>query len=72
MTPEIENAIRAQTKRCTDEITAAMSAKPKPGWNAVVPPILRKHHEKIKPLGVSLVAFVSTIGRMNGRYGVES
>jgi len=49
-----------------------MKARPKPKWNSVVPPILKKHHAKIEPMGVSLVAFVSRIGRMNGRYGVES
>ncbi|CAH5274138.1 hypothetical protein AI2623V1_4150 [Klebsiella oxytoca] len=37
-----------------------------------MPPILRKHYEKVRPMGVSLVKFVSVIGRMNGRYGVES
>lgn len=73
MTPEEkENALRAQARRCAEEITKAMSAKPKPKWNEVVPPILKKHHEKIKPMGISLTAFVSSIGRMNGRYGVES
>ncbi|HBR8097440.1 TPA: hypothetical protein L9493_000939 [Klebsiella variicola subsp. variicola] len=69
---EKENALRAQARRCAEEITKAMSAKPKPKWNAVCPPILRKHYEKVKPMGVSLVKFVSVIGRMNGRYGVES
>ncbi|EMF4895193.1 hypothetical protein ACM0N9_003057 [Klebsiella pneumoniae] len=74
MTPEEkENALRAQARRCAEEITKAMSLKPKPKWNAVCPPpILRKHYEKVKPMGVSLVKFVSSIGRMNGRYGVES
>lgn len=36
------------------------------------PPILRKHYEKVKPMGISLVKFVSVIGRLSGRYGVES
>ncbi|AXH86234.1 hypothetical protein DVH14_14845 [Escherichia coli] len=74
MTPEEkENALRAQARRCAEEITKAMSVKPKPKWNAVCPPpILRKHYEKVKPMGVSLVKFVSVIGRMNERYGVES
>ncbi|MDU6583927.1 MAG: hypothetical protein E6503_09130 [Klebsiella michiganensis] len=73
MTPEEkENALRAQARRCAEEITKAMSVKPKPKWNAVCPPILRKHYEKVKPMGISLTAFVSSIGRMNGRYGVES
>ncbi|EPT3100481.1 hypothetical protein ACVQD4_002060 [Citrobacter freundii] len=49
---------------------SAQAGKPK--WNAVVPPIIKKHHQKIAPLGISLVAFVSSIGRMQGRYGVES
>lgn len=73
MTPEEkENALRAQARRCAEEITKAMSVKPKPKWSAVCPPILRKHHEKVKPMGVSLVKFVSVIGRLSGRYGVES
>ena len=73
MTPEEkENALRAQARRCAEEITKAMSVKPKPKWSAVCPPILRKHYEKVKLMGVSLVKFVSVIGRMNGRYGVES
>ncbi|HCT4297073.1 TPA: hypothetical protein OT075_000063 [Klebsiella quasipneumoniae] len=72
MTPEIENVMRNQGRQCVDEIRRALKAKPKPKWNAVCPPILRKHYEKVKPMGVSLVKFVSVIGRMNGRYGVES
>ncbi len=39
MTPEEkENALRAQARRCAEELTKAMSAKPKPKWNAVCPP----------------------------------
>lgn len=38
MTPELENAVRAQARRCAEEITKAMSVKPKPKWNAVCPP----------------------------------
>ena len=72
MTPEQENAIRAQGRKCVDEIRQALKARPKPKWNVVVPPILKKHHQKIAPLGISLVAFPSSIGRMQGRYGVES
>ncbi|WP_326928876.1 hypothetical protein [Citrobacter sp. RHBSTW-00881] len=73
MTPaEQENAIRAQAKRCTEELKAALKQKPKPKWNDVCPPILRKHYEKVKPFGISLVKFNSVIGRLNGRYGVES
>lgn len=71
-TPEIENAIRAQGRKCVDEIRQAMKAWPKPKWNDIVPAILKRHHKKIEPMGVSLVAFVSSIGRMQGRYGVES
>lgn len=72
MTQEQENAIRAQGRKCVDEIRQALKARPKPKWNVVVPPILKKHHQKIAPMGISLVAFVSSIGRMNGIYGVES
>lgn len=72
MTPEQDNAGRAQGRKCVAEIVQTMKCRPKPKWNAVVPPNIRKHHQKIAPLGISLVAFVSSIGRMNGRYGVES
>lgn len=72
MTPEQENAIRAQGRKCVDEIRQALKAKPKPKWNVVVPPFLKKHHQKIAHMGISLVAFVSSIGRMQGRYGIES
>lgn len=72
MNQETENAIQAQAKRCSDEIRKAMKVKPKPNWNETVPPILKKHHEKIKPLGITLLEFVGKIGRMNGRFRVES
>ncbi len=39
MTPEEqENILRAQARRCAEELTKAMSVKPKPKWNAVCPP----------------------------------
>ncbi|MDM3311212.1 MULTISPECIES: hypothetical protein [Citrobacter] len=72
MNQETENAIQAQAKRCSDEIRKAMKVKPKLNWNETVPPILKKHHEKIKPLGITLLEFVGKIRRMNGRFGVES
>ncbi|ELM6924794.1 hypothetical protein WE580_14045 [Citrobacter freundii] len=72
MTPEQNNVVRAQGRKCVAEIQQALKSRPKPKWNAVVPPIIKKHHAKIAPLGISLVAFVSSIGRMQGRYGVES
>ena len=72
MTPEQDNAVRAQGRKCVAEIQQALKCRPRPKWNAVVPPIIKKHHHKIAPLGISLVAFVSSIGRMQGRYGVES
>lgn len=72
MTPANENAIRAACRRCTEEIQQAMRKKPKPNWNATVTPIIRKHHQKIAPLGVSLLEFVVYTGRLNRRFGVES
>lgn len=72
MTPEAENAIRAQAKRCTADLKAAMRVKPKPKWNDVAPGIIKSHYEKVKSLGISLLKFVSVTGRLNGRYGVES
>lgn len=46
MTPEIENVMRNQGRQCVDEIRRAMKAKPKPKWNEVVPPILKKAPRK--------------------------
>ncbi len=72
MTPEQDNVVRAQCRRCTEEIKKAMRQKPKPNWNATVTPIIKKHHEKVKPLGIGLLEFVVKTGRLNGRFGVES
>lgn len=72
MTPETDNAIRAACRRYTEEIQQAMRKKPKPNWNATVTPIIRKHHQQIAPLGVSLLEFISYTGRLNRRFGVES
>lgn len=69
MTPEQENAVRAQARRCTEELKESLRAKPKPGWNTICPPILRRHYEKVKPMGISLIEFNSIIGRLNGRFG---
>lgn len=69
MTTDVENAVRAQARRCAEEIKAALQKEPRRGWNTVTPPILRKYHQKIEPLGVGLTEFISVIGRMNGRYG---
>lgn len=71
MTPEQENALRATARRCNEELKAAMRKQPKPNWNSVVPPILRKYHEILKPLGITLIKFNSEIGRLNGRFGAE-
>lgn len=67
-----ENAVRDVARQCSDAIKKALKKKPKPSWNVVVPPILKEYHEKVKPMGVSLVMFNSVIGRLNGRYGVDS
>lgn len=72
LTQEQINAAQAQARRCTADIKAAMRVRPKPSWNQVVPPILRRHHEVVKPMGISLIQFNSIIGRQNGRFGVTS
>lgn len=61
MKPEHENAVRAAARRCAEELRAAMRVKPKPAWNKVCPPILRKHHQQVAPLGVSLIEFNSVM-----------
>lgn len=72
LSAEQQNAVRDVARRCVKEIREVLKQKPKPNWNAAVPPILKKYHELVKPMGVSLVRFNSEIGRLNGRYGVES
>ncbi|WP_421550912.1 hypothetical protein [Kluyvera intermedia] len=71
MNPEHENAVRSAARRCADELRAAMMVTPKPAWDQVCLPILRKHHQQVAPLGVKLYEFYSVIGRMNDRYGVR-
>lgn len=69
MITESENAVRQQARLCVEEIKAALAEKPRRGWNEVTPPILRKYHQKVEPLGVGFVEFICFIGRMTGRYG---
>lgn len=70
MTTAVSNAVRQQAKLCTDEIKAALGGDSR-RWNTVTPPILRKYHAKVSPLGVGFTEFISVIGRMNRRYGGE-
>ncbi|HFN3711192.1 TPA: hypothetical protein ACHFPX_000892 [Enterobacter hormaechei] len=63
LSTEHENAVRDVARQCNDAIKKALKQKPKPSWNVVVPPILKEYHEKVKPMGVSLVMFNSVIGR---------
>lgn len=72
LSAEQENAVRDVARRCVREIREVLKQKPKPSWNTAVPPILKKYHELVKPMGVTLVKFNSEIGRLYGRYGVES
>lgn len=69
MTTAVDNAVRVQARHCVEEIKAALKEEPRRGWNIVTPPILRKYHQKVEPLGVGFTEFVCVIGRMNGRYG---
>ena len=68
MTVEQENVLLSTAKRCNDELKAALAKKPKPEFDAVSRPLLAKHFEKIKGLGVPFLLFVYTIGRINGQF----
>ncbi|MDM3214794.1 hypothetical protein OGV91_22785 [Citrobacter sp. Cf093] len=68
MTVEQENVLLSTAKRCNDELKAALAKKPKPKFDAVSRPLLAKHFEKIKGLGVPFLLFVYTIGRINGQF----
>ncbi len=72
MNQAIENAVQAEARRCSDAINSAMKARPRPKFDSVSKPLLSKHYAKVKPLGISFIKFVSVIGRLNGRYGVDS
>lgn len=65
LSTEHENAVRDVARQCNDAIKKALKQKPKPSWNVVVPPILKEYHEKVKPMGVSLVMFNSVIDNYN-------
>lgn len=69
LSTEQENAVRDVARQCNTALKKAITEKPAAGWNSVVTPILKEYHEKVKPMGVSLVIFNSIIGRLNGRFG---
>lgn len=68
MTVEQENVLLSTAKRCNAELKAELAKKPKPKFDAVSRPLLAKHFEKIKGLGVPFLLFVYTIGRINGQF----
>ncbi|EJF8031388.1 hypothetical protein M9M37_001851 [Escherichia coli] len=68
MTQDQENALRAVARQCNEELKAAARKKPKPKFDDISRPILAKHYEKIKPLGIPFIRFVWTIGVLNGRF----
>lgn len=68
MTVEQENVLFSTAKRCNDELKAALAKKPKPKFDTVSRPLLAKHFEKIKGLGVPFLLFVYTTGRINGQF----
>lgn len=69
LSTEQENAVRDVARQCNAALKKAIAEKRAAGWNTVVTPILKEYHEKVKPMGVSLVMFNSIIGRLNGRFG---
>ena len=46
MTPEQNNVVRAQGRKCVAEIQQALECRPNPKWNAVVPPIIKKDQRR--------------------------
>lgn len=72
MNQETENVIKAEARRCIDAIKTALRVKPKPTFDSVSKPLIKKHYEVVKPLGISIERFVSVMGRLNGRYGVDA
>lgn len=69
LSTEQEKAARDIARQCSIALKKAVSDNPSAGWNSLVTPILKEYHEKVKPLGVSLIMFYSIIGRLNGRFG---
>ena len=68
MTPEQESALRATARRCNEELKAEIQQKPKPKFDTVSRPLLAKHFEKIKGLGVHFLMFVYTITQINRHF----
>ncbi|EPJ7319047.1 hypothetical protein R4R82_001134 [Enterobacter asburiae] len=69
LSTEQENAARDVARQCSIALKKAITENPSAGWNSIATPILHEYHEKVKPMGVSLMMFYSIIGRLNGRFG---
>lgn len=67
-TQEQRNALISTARRCNEELKAAMNQKPKPKFDAVSRPLLKKHFEKLKALGIPFTLFIWTIGVMNKQF----
>ena len=56
-TQEQRNALISTASRCNEELKAAMNQKPKPKFNTVSQPLLKKHFEKFKALVIPFTLF---------------
>lgn len=66
MTPEMRNALRCCAREALNEAKKAFAENPGVNKDKLSRPILLKHYERIKPLGISFVWLLYTIGVLNG------
>lgn len=65
MTPEQENIIRAQARKCIAEYKAATAGKVT-DRDAIARPIVLRHYSAIEPICKPFSLFLVMIGRVNG------
>ena len=65
MTPEHQNIIRSQERKCIVECKAAIAANPG-NRDSVTRPIILRHYDQIKTICQPFSLFLVTIGQING------
>lgn len=67
MIPEIENALRAVARQCSDELKQAIRDNPSTKFDQITRPIIMKYAARVSPL-FSVVQLIHAVGVLNGQY----
>lgn len=67
MNIETRNALRAVAREANTELKKEVATAPRGKRDEISRRVLKKHYDsKVKPLGVSFILFIWTIGVING------